>query len=151
FRHAPPPRSTLFPYTTLFRSDDRVQSELAKGRVNSVHAGIVINRQRFVIRHAIGKLCRRKSRVHKVWIRIYGLCEIEDVLVEKWHFDIGVRVVEVNCSLEGPARHRNSDASCEIVCHIEFEVIEQDEELAIGGREGETRLVEINHGGSRCC
>src|SRR3712207_6892822 len=42
-----PPRSTLFPYTTLFRSRDRQLLDFTRGLVGLFHAHPVLRRRRF--------------------------------------------------------------------------------------------------------
>src|SRR5258708_28746646 len=54
----PPPRSTLFPYTTLFRSDDR-----ARAGAHAVHGGD--DRLRAVA-HRLDQVARHARKLHQL-------------------------------------------------------------------------------------
>src|SRR5205085_1246043 len=46
-------------------------------------------------------------------------------------------------------RHRDADARREVLLHVVLEVVEEDEELAVCGRELEARTVEVHDGRAR--
>src|SRR5262245_63671413 len=57
----PPPRSTLFPYTTLFRSSARGRERAAALRDHLVEETLRVRRRR---EHADGNAARRRSEEH---------------------------------------------------------------------------------------
>src|SRR2546430_15631773 len=72
--------------------------------------------------------------------------QVEDVLIEEWHLDIRVGVVEVDGCLQRPAGNRYADAGGKVGSEVVLEVIEQYPKLASRGRESESCRVQIDDG-----
>src|SRR4029077_19273975 len=70
--------------------------------------------------------------------------QIEDVLVKEGHFDIGVRIVEVDGGLQCAASHGDAYAGGKVSCHVVLEVVEQNSKLAVRRGEGESRLIQVD-------
>src|SRR5262245_57908465 len=76
---------------------------------------------------------------------------VENVLIKEWHFDVSMRVVEVDRALQISARDRQPDRRLKVTGDITFEIIEKDEKLAVRGREYESLGIEIDDGGAGGC
>src|SRR2546422_8177300 len=72
-----PPRSTLFPYTTLFRSDRRIHAGLAAGKLHHVRAGVA-----HVAEAEPAEAAQRRSEEHtsELQSRLHLVCRL---LLEK--------------------------------------------------------------------
>jgi len=73
------------------------------------------------------------------------LRKLKDILVEEWHLDIGMSIVEVDCALKISACDRHADARLEVICDVTFEIVEQDEELAVRWGKDEALGIKINY------
>src|SRR6266850_1813824 len=112
--------------------------KLANGRVNSVYSRVLIDVERLVVRDAEGW-------IDHVRIQRDRLREQKDVLVEEWHLDIGMSIVEVDRALKISARDWHTDARLEVIRNVAFEIVEQDEEFAVRGWKDEALVIKINH------
>src|SRR5258708_15136495 len=63
-----PPRSTLFPYTTLFRSPHRIDEPVFGGQMIVYEAGRG-NAREILLVHGIGEEAARDFRDHIAWLR----------------------------------------------------------------------------------
>ena len=130
------------PARAVGRRDHRVDPELAHRRVDALRARVVVDRERLVVGQAAEEGLRVVARIGSAGV--HRLRELEDLLEEVRHLARGVRAVERDRVGEGLVRHRDADARGEVLLHVELEVVEQDEELAVRGRELEAGAVEID-------
>ena len=112
--------------------------ELLDGRVDSIYTRILIDIEGLVVRET------------EVWINVVriehdGLRKLEDILVEEWHLNVGMSIVEVDRALKISACDRHADARLEVICDVTFEIVEQDEELAVCRREDESLGIQVNY------
>src|SRR5229473_6298359 len=80
--------------------DYRVEVKPAERRVDAVDPGQSIDLERLVVSHPV-----------EDWLRIVRsgcerLCLLKHVLIKKRHLHVGMRVVEVDGTFQGAARHR---------------------------------------------
>src|SRR4051812_3777337 len=99
----------------------------------------MVDLQRLVVGQA-------KVRIDIVRVELDRLRQLEDVLVKERHLYVGVGVVEVDRSLQCPARHRDTDARGKVVRDITLEIVKEDKELTVGWWENESCGIKINHG-----
>src|SRR3712207_7395729 len=77
-----PPRSTLFPYTTLFRSDDAAVLDHVNGHLADDERPFVVVEPHFGVAPRVRFLCRDRSEEHtsELQSRQYLVCRL---LLEK--------------------------------------------------------------------
>jgi hypothetical protein len=120
--------------------NDRIEVELFEGGVDSVNSSVLINIERLIVGDSEGWIDH---------VRIEGdrFRKLEDVLVEERHFDVGMRIVEIDRALKITARHRHSDTRLEVIGDVAFEIVEKNKKFGIARvREGKSPGVEINYG-----
>ena len=129
------------PRGVVRRRDHRIEMELSDCRVNAVHAGVVVDRQRLVVRQAA------ELRLRIVRPRGEGVAKLEEVLVEERHLLVRVGIVEVDGALQRPASHRHAARGSrrEVFRDVVAEIEAEDQELAVGGWEVETGRVQVDH------
>ena len=130
------------PAGTVGRRNDRVEVELAERGVEA-HARIVVEGQRLVVSQPAENRLRIVARVRAAGI--HRLRELKDLLEEVRHFSGRVRIVEYDRIRKRLVRHRHTHPRGEILLHVNLEVIEQHEELAVRRDELEARAVEVHH------
>src|SRR6266446_1214288 len=104
------------PGRVVGRRDHRVELKPAERRVDAIDPGQSIYVERLVVGHPV-----------EYWLRIVGsgcerLCLLKQILIEKRHLHLGVRVVEVDGALQRAARHRYTDSSGEVRFNVIAEV-----------------------------
>src|SRR5207237_6162459 len=95
--------------------DDGIQVELCERGVDAVDARVVVDRQRLVVRDGILAIAQRLRRV---WIGVQRVRQIEDVLVEERHLEVGVGIVEVDRRLQVFTRYGNTSTRGEVRLHV---------------------------------
>ena len=117
--------------------NDCIEVELFEGCVDSVYSGVLINIERLIVGDS-------EDWIDHVRIEGDRFRKIEDVLVEEWHFDVGMRIVEIDRALKIPACHRHSDTCLEILGDVAFEIVEKNEKFAVSRRESKSLGIEID-------
>src|SRR5437763_3113997 len=111
--------------------DDRIEMELLDGRVDSIYARILIDVERLDVGET-------EVWIDEVRIQRDRLRKQEDILVEEWHLNVGMSIVEVDRALKVSARDWHTHTGFEIFRAVTFEIVEQDEEFVISRREHES-------------
>src|SRR5262249_47330148 len=91
----------------------------------------------------VGQSTERRLRIVGAGRQRVG--QLEQLLFEERHLDVGVRVVEGDGVGQGLARHRNAAASGEVRLQVVSEFVQQDEKFAIGRGEREAGGVQVDH------
>src|SRR6266700_384272 len=126
------------PRGVIGRRDDCIQVELADRGVDSVYSRVLIDVERLVVRDA-------EDWIDHVRIQRDRLRELEDVLVEEWQLNIIMSIVEVDRALKISVRDWHTHTRFEVLRDVTFEIVEQDEELAVCRRKDESLGIQINH------
>ncbi len=95
------------PGRVIGRGDDCIEVKLADGCVDSVYPSVLIAVEGLVVGDA-------EDWIDYVWIQHDRLRELEDVLVEEWHLNIGMSIVEVDRALKISARDWHTHTGFEI-------------------------------------
>ena len=84
-----------------------------------------------------------------VWPQRERVRELEDLLREERHLAFGVRLVERNGIRNHLAREWHARARRQIVAQVVAKLVDQHEELSIGGRELEPGGIQVDDGRAR--
>ena len=105
--------------------------ELADGRVDSIYTCVLIDIESLVVGDT-------EVWINPVRIEHDSLRKIENVLIEEWHFDVGMSIVEFDRAPKISARDWYADTGFEVFGDVTLKIVEQDEEFAVGRREDES-------------
>src|SRR5215475_2809598 len=123
----------------ISRRHNGIELELLDGCVDSVYTGVLIDVEGLVVRET-------EVWINAVRIEDDRLRKVENVLIEKWHLDAGMSVVEIDRALKIPTRHRYSNTRLEVIRDVACEIVEKNEKFAVSRREGKSLLIKVDHG-----
>ena len=83
--------------------------------------------------------------INPVRIEHDSLRKIENVLVEEWHFDVGMSIVEFDRAPKISARDWYAHTGFEVFSDVTLEIVEQDEEFAVGRRKKVDPGIKVDH------